>query len=318
MKKKSSIILHSLFFVICSVLAVLFLYHIISIRRLNVKYTPAMTEESSRELDNPYRGFYQLSGYILSDNQKPEKSAAWCRKSCASNPYPLMLLEINLKNYSNTSISTNAKNQLDKILEECVRAKKQVILRFLYDWDGQALSTEPSDLPQIKNHISQISSTVNKYADCVYILQGTLTGNTGEMNHSNYGDINQIRQIIEELDQNISSDIFLAVRTPGQLRGILRTRTPLSVQMPAMAACRQDSVFLMTACLVLFMIWVLTMIPLYSRTVIWMSKAHEVRNFFSSTNSANMFLMGVRLQLIMNITIWTMRLSTFHRCIYLT
>ena len=317
MKKKSSIILHSLFFVICSVLAVLFLYHIISIRRLNVKYTPAMTEESSRELDNPYRGFYQLSGYILSDNQKPEKSAAWCRKSCASNPYPLMLLEINLKNYSNTSISTNAKNQLDKILEECVRAKKQVILRFLYDWDGQALSTEPSDLPQIKNHISQISSTVNKYADCVYILQGTLTGNTGEMNHSNYGDINQIRQIIEELDQNISSDIFLAVRTPGQLRGILRTRTPLS-STDAGNGSLQDSVFLMTACLVLFMIWVLTMIPLYSRTVIWMSKAHEVRNFFSSTNSANMFLMGVRLQLIMNITIWTMRLSTFHRCIYLT
>lgn len=77
-----------------------------------------------------------------------------------------------------------------------------IILRFLYDWDGQALSTEPSDLPQIKNHISQISSTVNKYADCVYILQGTLTGNTGEMNHSNYGDINQIRQIIEALDQN--------------------------------------------------------------------------------------------------------------------
>ena len=41
MKKKSSIILHSLFFVICSVLAVLFLYHIISIRRLNVKYSEA-------------------------------------------------------------------------------------------------------------------------------------------------------------------------------------------------------------------------------------------------------------------------------------
>ena len=134
MKKKSSIILHSLFFVICSVLAVLCLYHIISIRRLNVKYTPAMTEESSRELDNPYRGFYQLSGYILSDNQKPEKSADWCRKSCASNPYPLMLLEINLKNYSNTSISTNAKNQLDKILEECVQAKKQVKSSAFISW----------------------------------------------------------------------------------------------------------------------------------------------------------------------------------------
>lgn len=181
--------------------------------------------------------------------------------------------------------------------------KKQVILRFLYDWDGQALSTEPSDLPQIKNHISQISSTVNKYADCVYILQGTLTGNTGEMNHSNYGDINQIRQIIEALDQNISSDIFLAVRTPGQLRGILRTRTPLSSTDAGNGSLQARLSLLMTACLVLFMIWVLTMIPLYSRTVSWMSKAHEVRNFFSSTNSANMFLMGVRLQLIMNITI---------------
>ena len=153
MKKKLPVVLHSLFFIFCFTLAALILHHLISSRYLKIEYTPSSSEESSQNLDNPYRGFYQMGGYILSDNQKPEKSAAWCRKICASNPYPLMLLEINLKNYSNTSISTNAKNQLDKILEECVRAKKQVILRFLYDWDGQALSTEPSDLPQIKNHI---------------------------------------------------------------------------------------------------------------------------------------------------------------------
>lgn len=106
--------------------------------------------------------------------------------------------------------------------------KKQVVLRFLYDWDGQALSSEPSDLSQIKKHISQLSSTVNSYADCIYILQGALIGNNGEMNNSNYNDINQIRQIIEELDQNIVPDIYLAVRTPAQLRGVLRTRNPLS------------------------------------------------------------------------------------------
>ena len=65
-------------------------------------------------------------------------------------------------------------------------------------------------------------------SETIYILQGTLTGNNGEMNNSNYGEINQIRQIMEELDQHISSDIYLAVRTPGQLRGILRNRNPLS------------------------------------------------------------------------------------------
>ena len=228
MKKKLSVIIHSLFFVICSALAVSFLYHMISNRRLEIEYTPASLEESTRELDNPYRGFYRMIGYVLSDDQKPEEAASWCNENCTSSPYPLLLLEINLKNYSNADISTNARNQLDKILEACVQAKKQVILRFLYDWDGHALSTEPSSLSLIKKHISQLSSTVNKYADCIYILQGTLTGNNGEMNNSNYGEIGQIRQIMEELDQDISSDIYLAVRTPGQLRGILRNRTPLS------------------------------------------------------------------------------------------
>ena len=38
----------------------------------------------------------------------------------------------------------------------------------------------------------------------------------------------RIRQIMEELDQNIVPDIYLAVRTPAQLRGVLRTRNPLS------------------------------------------------------------------------------------------
>lgn len=228
MKKNWSIILHSLSFVICTALAVYALYYMISVRHLNVEYTPASAEESAQSLDNPYRGFYRMSGYILSDGQKPSKAASWCKKSCKDNPYPLMLLEINLKNYSNTRISTNALKQLDKILNECTRAKKQVVLRFLYDWDGQALSSEPSDLSQIKKHISQLSSTVNSYADCIYILQGALIGNNGEMNNSNYNDINQIRQIMEELDQNIVPDIYLAVRTPAQLRGVLRTRNPLS------------------------------------------------------------------------------------------
>lgn len=228
MKKKLPIILHSLFFIFCFTLSVLILYHLISSRYLKIKYTPSSIEESSRNLDNPYRGFYQMGGYILSDKEKPKTAANWCKKNCTSNSYPLMLLEINLKNYSDSDISTNALTQLDKMLIVCTQAKKQVILRFLYDWDGKALSAEPSSLPQIKKHISQLSTVVNKHSDCVYILQGTFTGNNGEMNNSNYGDLNQIRQIIEELDNDISREIYLAVRTPAQLRGILRTSTPLS------------------------------------------------------------------------------------------
>lgn len=228
MKKKLSIIMHSTFFVICSAIAIYALSYIISIRQLDIEYTSTSIEESAKVLDNPYRGFYRMSGYILSNDQTSSDAASWCKNNCKANPYPLMLLEINLKNYSDTAISANALQQLDKILSECEKAKKQVILRLLYDWDGQAISTEPSDFSQIKKHISQLSSTINAHADCIYILQGALIGNNGEMNNSNYDSINQIRQIIELLDQSINSDIYLAVRTPAQLRGILRTRTPLS------------------------------------------------------------------------------------------
>lgn len=50
------------------------------------------------------------------------------------------------------------------------------------------------------------------------------------MNNSNYNDIDQIRQLIETLAESTDPQIYLAVRTPAQLRGILRTRTPLSSQ----------------------------------------------------------------------------------------
>ena len=307
MKKKLSITIHSLFFVICAALAVSVLYHMVFTRRLNLKYTPAVLEESARELDNPYRGFYRMIGYILSDDRKPAEAAAWCSENCDSNPYPLMLLEINLKNYSNSNISTKARNQLDKILEQCLLAKKQVILRFLYDWDGQAMSTEPSDLSWIKKHISQLSSTVNKYSDCIYILQGTLTGNNGEMNNSNYGEINQIRQIF-----------IWQSALPASFAAYFATEILCPVPRPAMAPCSPDSVSLMMVCLVPFMIWEPTMILLYSQTADLKKKAHEAKNFFFSINSASMFQTEVRLPLIMNTMIWTTRLLIFHRCMYPT
>ena len=50
------------------------------------------------------------------------------------------------------------------------------------------------------------------------------------MNNTNYGDIDQMRQLAETLAKNISPSIYLAVRTPAQLRGILYSRTPMAGQ----------------------------------------------------------------------------------------
>ena len=230
MKKAASSSYHLITLIICTLFIICMALYIISSRHLTVCYKPEITEESSSVISNPYRGFYVLSGYILSDDTSVENAADWCKKSCKSNPYPLMLLEVNLKNYADTRISSKALRQLDALLTECASAKKQVILRFLYDWDGLAMKSEPSDFYRIKEHMQQISATVNNHTDCIYIMQGVFTGNNGEMNNTNYSDINQVRQLAETLGDVISPDIYLSVRTPAQLRGILRSKLPLTSQ----------------------------------------------------------------------------------------
>ena len=230
MKKHNSAIFHVSAFIFCIVLIAVTVIYLISDRRLIVTYKADTSPESSALIQNPFCGFYKINGYMLADDIKEKELISQIKKNCKDNPYPLVLAEINLQNYSDSSLSSSAKQQIDTILAQYTSAKKQVILRFLYDWNGKALQTEPSDFEQIKKHIRQISSAVNKHKDCVYIIQGSFIGNIGEMNNSNYNDINQIRQLIETLADSTDSQIYLAVRTPAQLRGILRTSMPLSSQ----------------------------------------------------------------------------------------
>ena len=98
---------------------------------------------------------------MLSDSTSADVAANWGAERCSSDPYQVMLLEINLKEYSGTEISQKGLDELNAILDACTDAKKQLILRFLYDWDGQALSTEPANISIIQNHMKQISSIVN-------------------------------------------------------------------------------------------------------------------------------------------------------------
>lgn len=230
MKKSNSAVGYSILFLLCAALTATVVIRFISARQLTATYEPDNTRESNTLVQNPFCGFYKINGYMLSDSSTKKELISQVRKNCKDNPYPLVLAEINLQNYANSDLNSSAKQQLDTILTQYALAKKQVILRFLYDWDGKALQSEPSDFYRIKNHIIQISPVINQHIDCVYIIQGVFIGNVGEMNNSNYSDIDQIRQLIEALAESTDPQIYLAVRTPAQLRGILRTHTPLSSQ----------------------------------------------------------------------------------------
>lgn len=236
MKKNKQIATRTILFLICSIFALTIILYLIFVRCINVSYNANNSKESSTMVTNPYCGFYQMGGYMLSEKDTPKKAETWSKNFCKSTSLPLVLIEINLKNYANKDISATAISELNAILNECQKNKKQVILRFLYDWDGKSLQTEPSHFNQIKTHIDQVSSTVNQYSYTVYIMQGVFVGNHAEMHHTKYGDINHYRQLMEEISAKIDTKIFLAVRTPAQLRGILRSRTPLDSSQTADSA----------------------------------------------------------------------------------
>ena len=168
-------------------------------------------------LDNPYCGFYQIypykitgittGGNILPGNINEIKDR-------------LAMVQVNLCMYKDMPLSKDALCQLDSILAAWAGSNKQLILRFLYDWDGNASATEPSDINIILEHMEQTAAIYNKYAKSIYILQGLYIGSYGEMHSSMHQGRDDIIQLARKLYSVSDPSIFLAVRTPAQLRTI--------------------------------------------------------------------------------------------------
>lgn len=207
-----------LFLSVCLLLGSFLSFLLIS-RITRFSYTTESFSEGNEYLPNPYQGFYHIIGYTLSDSPLPEDELS---SQIASYNAPLALMEINLKNYNTTTISDNALKQLDSILTSWSQSPSHthLILRFLYDWDGLALVTEPKSLDLILTHMDQVSALVNQHCDCVYVMQGIFIGNWAEMHHSNFMDEGSVKTLIRHLNEVIDPSIYLSVRTPAQWRMI--------------------------------------------------------------------------------------------------
>ena len=201
---------------VCMVLGTFFFCLLISYFN-RITYQSESFSESTKQLSNPYQGFYHIIGYTLSDNYDPANGSQYQTDSYTAS---LVLLEINLKNYRETEISENGLAQLNDIFNAWANSPSntKLILRFLYDWDGLALVTEPESLNVILTHMDQIGTLVNQYQDIVYIMQGIFIGNWGEMHHSQFMDETSAKTLITRLHDVISPSIYLSVRTPVQWR----------------------------------------------------------------------------------------------------
>lgn len=179
--------------------------------------------ESTDELSNPYCGWYSMYGYFLTDGSSDQFDNTTSKYLSNSTNTRMILLEINLKNFNNSPLTANALAQLDHTLNLWENEGHNLIVRFLYDWDGKAMETEPSEFETIKTHMSQVAAIINSHVSSVYIMQGIFVGDFAEMHSSHYMDEEHMTELANYLDSIIDKRIYLSVRTPQHLRTILGT-----------------------------------------------------------------------------------------------
>lgn len=220
MKKWKIIILLTLFIIVPLIALGIFRF-----RNLRfADYIPGVYSESARELDNPYIGWYQLYSYSLSDQGSCDTSMI---TELDYGP-GLALLQFNLQDFADRPVNDAGLQQLKDILTAWHARGRQLIVRFLYDWDGNAPEQEPESLSLILEHMSQTADIINQHSDCIYILQGIFVGSWGEMHSSKYMKEEDMLTLIHHLAAVTDPRIFLAVRTPEQWRTIVQSANPLS------------------------------------------------------------------------------------------
>lgn len=134
----------------------------------------------------------------------------------------LVMLEVNLSAYRDVALPHTALVNLRSLLGAASSGGRRLILRFCYDWDGQAALHEPSDISTVQTHMRQVADVVNSYADKVVVVQGLFCGDWGEMHGGHFSGEASMLRLADTLGGCLDPSIPLAVRTAGQYQAIVR------------------------------------------------------------------------------------------------
>ena len=177
--------------------------------------------ESPRELKNPNCGFYHIYPAAITDEETDYGKLV--REYCRWDPDArLALVQINLQNYREGDISRAGVENINALLDAWAQSGRQLIVRFLYDWDGENLDQEPEELDTVLRHISQTGPILLRHKDAIFTLQGLFVGNWGELHHTKFSSDGDLRRLARALARVTGEDMYLAVRTPAQWRTITR------------------------------------------------------------------------------------------------
>ena len=180
---------------------------------VGVEVTEEEFMESSMELKNPNCGFYYMHGFYITEEDMDFRYDV-AKRFCADENTALTMIQINLAYFKDRELSEQGLKNIDSLFETLRTVDKQLVVRFLYDWDGNCKGKEPEDLKIILRHMEQIGPVVAKYSDRIYTLQGLFIGNWGEMNGTSFTGKEDIKMLVETLFHATEGKVYLAVRMP--------------------------------------------------------------------------------------------------------
>ncbi len=210
---------------ICAVLLLLGYRLILYLMRERLEVESFSFTESARELRNPNRGFYHLYRFQITEEPEDYKALVQERYQKDTDT-ELTLVQISLQAYREKEIGERGLENIKELFSALGELDKQLIIRFMYDEDGENELYEPESIEIILTHMEQLGPVLYEAEKDIFVIQGLFTGNWGEMNGTRYSSSEDMRLLAERLAEVTDQSTYLSVRMPAQWRGILGLDDP--------------------------------------------------------------------------------------------
>lgn len=191
-----------------------------------LKWSPFFSEERAEALKNPYCGLYAIYRFYA-EPKKNRENKIILENTRIQSDHQLCLLEINLVDFNDKPLSVDALKNINEIFRYFISYKKQLIVRFVYDWEGKGVLSEPKDISFILKHMEQLSTILTDLDSHIYIIQGLFIGSWGEMHNSRYLSERNITTLAKKLYECSGKSSQIALRCPSYWRMIAKTYKPL-------------------------------------------------------------------------------------------
>lgn len=178
-----------------------------------MKLKKAKFIEIADEITNPERGWYQIHTFKLG-----EEIDLTDHEYTLNSTDTLALVLIDISAYRDRKLDDVALRGLRRIFDFFRDYRLDMIVRVVYDTIGRCMETEPEEESIVIEHMSQLGPILSEYAGEVFVYQGLLIGNWGEMHSSKFLSPARLKRLSDVILTELEGTAFLAVRRPAYVR----------------------------------------------------------------------------------------------------